>query len=414
MLGTTMNDTFISPEASVMTDKLADRAFSVYLFISRLPSPLSEFTFRQVIEDAYNCASVLPKEIRIEKALEGICEALFLESESFDALLECLGISLIDKEDINIAISQNSKAQLLDRMKSLYETKVLPPKEGFMDAYDNFSNNGFIEEEAIASNRIIIREKLAQVYMKYGPSFFDESAYMSLSPFEPLGYKTFFYYWLANDEQASREKDRRFYRWYCQGDLLGLVFDVVYRGTVTSVSRGMLDHIRNECKKDYYFNEVVQEQFKKYREFNPTVPPYEFYTEAPAPGGKGMESSFVPALPKIKMSEEAGYLNEQQLSNLYKELLERDYLDVAETPPDAFKNVFSGEGKLARPIKWNGQQKDLAAFLMRAKKWVNKKDYAKTASHLFVQKNGKPCQVNTLNQPDYSLEQAFNNIFEQL
>ena len=69
---------------------------------------------------------------------------------------------------------------------------------------------------------------------------------------------------------------------------------------------------------------------------------------------------------------------------------------------------------LARPIKWNGQQKDLAAFLMRAKKWVPKKDYTKAAAQLFVQKSGKPCQVNTLNQPNYKLEHVFDEIFKQL
>ena len=410
-----MNNSIISPEATIMADRLTERAFSVYLFLSTLPSPLAEFTFRQVIEDAYNSALILPTEIRIEKVIEGTCDAVNWESDSFDALLEYLGVSQsIDKEQIDFTIGRNSKEQLLDKMKALlHKRKELPPREGLMAAYANFSPDGFFGEESLVSYKGIIREKLVQVY---DPVLLDNSSFaLSSDPFEILGYKTFFFNWCADERQATHDKDSLFFRWYCDGDLLSLVFDVIFRGPVTAVSRAMWRHLIEKCESDYYLKDIAQKQYDEYRTFNPALPPYEFlYKGGDAPGAEGEESRYFPALPKIKISEENGYLTEQQLFNLYGQLLIRGYIDNIETPFDAFKRVFSGEGRIASPIKWNGQQKALASFLMRARKGVAKKDYAKTASQLFLQKNGKPCQVNTLNQPDYDLEPLFNEIFNNL
>ena len=409
-----MNSPALTPRDSEIIDRWTDGALSTYLFLSRLPSPLAEFIFKQIIEDAYVCASVLPRATRVENVIEGICDALYLGNENFNTLLECLDLSYIDGKDIDEVIAQCDKGLILDKMKSLYKLKDLPPKDGLLNAYANFSPDDFVDEDSIASLKGYLRDKLKQVYSRYDRSFLDGSlTALNLTPFKTLGYKSFFIEWTAGVQASDRNKDRLFFQWYCKGDLLSLVFDIIFRGSVTSVSRLMWKHLENECGKNYHLKNIVQMQYDEYRVFNPSLPPHEFtYKGSDEPTAEGGNPSYFPALPGVLVDKNGPSMTETQLNSLYEVLKNYNLLDGTDVSLDAFKRVFSGKGNLAQPIKWNGRQKELASFLTKARGGNTNLEYAKAAAKLFLQKNGKPCKVNTLNQPDADADKTINEIFE--
>jgi hypothetical protein len=403
----------ITPKDSAIIDKWTDRALATYLFISRLPSPLAEFTFRQVVEDAYNYAMLLPRATRVEIVTEGICEALYYGNENFSALLECLDLSYIDGKDIDEVIAQCDRGLLLEKMKALYKLNDLPPKDGLVNAYASFTPDDFVEDDGIASLKGYLRDKLEQVYCEYDTSFLDEASSTSnFSPFMILGYKTFFINWSAGIQPSNRDKDKLFFQWYCKGELLSLVFDVIFRGPVTTVSRLMWKHLNGECGNNYHLKNIVQKQYDEYRVYNPALPAHDFtYKGQDEPSDEREKTRYFPALPGIIANENGSIMTETQLNSLYQTFKDNDYLDEREAPLDAFKRIFSGKGNFARPIKWNGQQRFLASFLTRARGRKTSLEYARAAANLFLQKNGKPCKVNTLNQPNEKADRKIESIF---
>ncbi len=197
--------------------------------------------------------------------------------------------------------------------------------------------------------------------------------------------------------------------------MLSLVFDVIFRGPVTTVSRLMWKHLNGACGNNYHLKNIVQKQYDEYRVYNPALPAHDFtYKGSDEPSDEREKTRYFPALPGILANENGSIMTEAQLNDLYQLFQDKDYLDEREVSLDAFKRVFSGKGNLARPIKWNGQQRYLASFLTRARGGKTSLEYAKLAANLFLQKNGKPCKVNTLNQPNAEADLKINSIFNQI
>lgn len=407
-----MSTNVMDIEASAEMNRWTEKAFSTHLFLSRLPSPLSRIVFKRIIDEAYGIASVLPKSNRIDSVLEGICNAFDLECEDFSPLLDYLQIRVIEKNEIDSTIAKNNREEIKKTLASFVKLRDLPAKEDLVDSYPCFSQT-VPDDDVIVNYKEIVRNKLTRLHSKYGREFFENPVTVRIRPFQALGYKTLFNEWF-NDE-TDRQMDVLFFRWYCKGDLLNIVLDTIFRGESTSVSRVLWQHLKDACEKDSYLSDLTRQQYDEYRRFSPMIPPEEFIFKGVLPREANAESLGVfPALPKIvKRDKENGPLSENEMFLLYMKLVQKEYLIEKETPFEAFNKVFSGEGRTARPIIWHGQQKDLATFLAVAQGGSTSKEYSKTASKLFLKKNGKPCQMNTLNQPDYSIK-TFDNMLKEI
>ncbi len=407
-----MSTVDINIEASAEINRWTEKAFSTYLFFSKLPSPLSSIVFKRIIDDSYCIASSLPKATRLDSVIEGISNAIDLDCDDFSPLLDYLQIRVVEKNDIDSTISKNDRGRIKKALNSKVTLRGLPAKENLVDSFPCFSQT-VLDNDVIPNYKEIVRNRLTAFSLKYGNQFFESPMPLKIRPFQTLGYKTLFNEWF-NDE-TDRQIDLLLFRWYCKGDLLCIVLDTIFRGESTSISRVMWKYLNDACEKDPYLREITQEQYEEYRIFVPSVPPHEFVFKGKKPLETDAESlGLFPTLPRVVRKQRInGYLNENEIFALYEKLIENGFLDRNETPFEAFSKVFSGEGRCARPIKWHGQQKELATFLAIAQGRSTSKEYSKAASSLFLQKNGKSCQINTLNQPDYSID-IFDNIMDEI
>lgn len=407
-MSTNINNIEVPTEINLWTEK----ALSTYRFLTELPSPMSNILFKRIIDESYSIVSTLPKTVRIDTALEGICGAIELSCDDFSPLLDYLGIRFIEKNEIDATIANNNREEIKEKLKSSIKLRDLPAKDDLVDSYPCFSQT-VLDDEFLANYKEIVRDKLNRLATKYGNEFFRSSRPAGIIPFQTLGYKTFFLEWF-NDE-SDRQMDNRFFRWYCKGDLISIFLDTVFRGESTSVSRSLWQYINDKCGKDSFLRDITQELYDEYRRFTPSAPPHEFVFKGKRSKGESAESlKLFPALPRfVKQDKKNGFLSESEMFSLYGALIDRDFLDSDETPIDAFLKVFSGSGKTARPIKWHGSQKELATFLSVAQGRTTSKKYSKTASALFLQKNEKPCKVSTLCQPDYDIK-VFDDILKDI
>ena len=72
-------------------DSNTNTAIEVFDFIVKLPSPLGEFVFKRITEDAYYIASVQQSDKVKEQLIESICIS-FQSSQSVDPVCKYLGI----------------------------------------------------------------------------------------------------------------------------------------------------------------------------------------------------------------------------------------------------------------------------------------------------------------------------------
>ena len=389
-----------------------EKAFSMYRFLAQLPSPLSNILFKRIIDESYYIVSSYPRAEQIDSALEGICDAIDLDCNDFNPLLDYFDIRHIEKDEIDSTIATNDRHEIEDKLKSRIRLRELPAKGDLVDSYPCFSQT-VIDDCVLINYKEIVRDKLNRMIAKYGKEYLLSPRSTTFTPFQTLGYKTSFHEWFNDD--SDRHFDNRFFRWYCKGDLLSIFFDTIFRGESTSVSQVLWQYVNNACEKDPYLRDIVQEQYDDYRKFSPSIPPHEFVCKGEKPKGATTDSlKLLPALPRFaKDDKKNGFLSENEMYTLYEELVRNGYLDSNDTPVEAFLRVFSGSGKTARPIKWLGSQKELATFLYIAQGETTSKKYSKTAAGLFLQKNGKPCKVTTLNQPDYD-NKTFRNIRDEI
>ena len=406
-----MSTNIMNTDASAEINHWTEKAFSTYLFLSRLPSPLSNFVFKRIIDEAYSIASALPKAVRIDSVLEGISNAIDLNCENFSPLQEYLQIKVSEKNEIDSIIAQYDRREIKKGLCARFKLWDLPAKEDLVDAYLCFSQT-VPDDDVIDNHKEIVRNKLTRLLSKYGRKFFEKPKIVKLRPFQTLGYKTLFNEWF--NDNTDQDMDLLFFRWYCQGDLLNIVLDSIFRGESTTVSQIMWQYIKDACKKDYYLSELTKEQYNEYRRFNPTIPLEAFdFMGLRTIEAKAKSLGVFPALPRI-VDKTKEFVPENEIFLLYGKLVQKEYLDEKETPFEAFHKVFSGEGRSARPIIWHGRQKQLASFLAFAQGGSTSKEYSKTATKLFLRENGKPCQMNTLNQPDYKFVNEFDNMLFEI
>lgn len=383
--------------------RLTNTATEVYEFIMRLPSPLGEFVFKRIVENAYEIASVLDPENAKKQLIEAICTHKDDSKES-SLIYKYLGVS----EDYINGVIIKGKNHLEDLKKYLlYHCTFnnLPAQDLLIRAYTDFSPNA-VDDEGLKNLEASVRTKIIDVIQNT-----NDTGTLPDNCFQALGYKTLYLNWISEDHP---DFSKQFIDWYGEGKILNYVIDAVYKCNVYHISDSLWQHIQTECKTHQYLNNAFQVCYDSYRIFS-NLPKKDFTYE-----GKedNTTKDLFPALPKIlkdpdKEYKDSNFATDYMLIGLYDDLKIRKKIECCE---EDFKAIFSGTEKCVAPIKWTASQQELADFLYIAR-GNNKKDkkYAEKASKLFIQKNNKQSSSCTLNQEDTTQKtyKEFRELFKK-
>lgn len=379
-------------------------AIEVFDFIVKLPTPLGEFVFKRIVEDAYSIASIQSLETIRPQLLRAICDGI-QTSQGVDPICKYLGINnLSDRKVVDQLVMESD--ELFAILKSLYKFDHLPPMEDLVRSYSCFSIP--VAGDDYENTWEDIRKRMLTIVDVVGNK--DSLSTMENSNcFIKLCYQTLFEKLASNN--SSTQYDVLFYKWYCKGELLDTVFDTIYKCGVTSVSHALWENIVKKCEKNYYLARIVQERFDYYRVFSPNIANYSFEYR----GDKKQESTVIVAsLPCIPISKDnKNHINNDCMYKLYNMLILRGEIDCHY---QEFVAAFSGRSQTTRPIKWLKSQRELATFLyVLQAKGKSDQEYAEMASKVFIQKNDKKCSANTLNQPDYEqLKKDYKELFNSV
>lgn len=379
-------------------------AIEVFDFIVKLPTPLGEFVFKRIVEDAYSIASIQSLETIKPQLLRAVCDGI-QTSQSVDPICKYLGINnLSDRKEVDRLVMESD--ELFAKLQSLYKYDHLPPIEDLVRSYSCFSIP--VAGDDYENSWEDIRKRMLAIN-DIADNNDSLSSMEKSNCFIKLCYQTLFEKLASNN--SSTQHDVLFYKWYCKGELIDTVFDTIYKCGVTSVSHALWENIVKKCEQNYYLAKIVQERFNYYRLFSPNIASCSFEYK----GEKKLEATVVVAsLPCIPISKDnRNQINDECMFELHKMLKLRGEIGC---PYQVFLSAFSGRTQTTLPIKWLKGQKELASFLyvLQAKDKVDK-EYAEMASKVFVQKNDKPCSAVTLKQPDFgTLRKEYIELFNSV
>lgn len=371
-------------------ERLTNTATEVYGFIMGLPSPLGEFVFKRIVENAYEIASVLPPEVVKRQLVEAI--SIHKES-SKDLFLIYKYLGVVDHyKEIDGLIME--KDRLIKRLLDYCSFDNLPSQDLLIRAYTCFSP-GAEDDEWLENLKASVRDKITGIIQNI-----NDIGTLSDNCFHELGYKTLYLNWISGD---CSDFNKQFIDWYGKGKILNYVIDTIYKCNVYQISFSLWRHIQAECKTHRDLNNAFQACYDSYRKFS-NLPEKKFEYEGKEDNDK---ENVVLALPQILIdpsdgNKESNYATSEMVYNLHSYLCARNMIDCTE---EDFRAVFGGREKYAEPIKWTSTQLDLANFLYVVRgKNTRDKNYTNDASKVFIQKNGKPCSSVTLNQEDTTAE----------
>ncbi len=374
----------LTKEQIVQIENLTNTATEVYEFIMNIPSPLGEFVFKRIIENAYEIASVLQPDVVKKQLIEAVSYHMDT-SKDMNLVYNYLGVVNHYKELDEVFMEKEKLIECLNRYCSFNE---LPLQNLLIRSYACFSP-GAEGEEWKKNLKVDIRKKIIEDIQK-------EEVYPQYNCFQELGYKTLLPNYILGGHSKYREL---FSDWYCKGSILSFVIDTVHKCNVNTISVSLWKHIQSECKKHQYLSEAFQKCYESYGVFSNTEKKFEYE-------GKEDKSTthLVLALPQIiidpnKDTKKANFATYDMLYDLHRRLTKRGDIDCGF---EAFKAVFSGRENMVQPIMWKTKQQHLANFLcvLRGGEHAKDSQYAKTAATVFIQKDRKPCKFNTLNQED--------------
>lgn len=379
-----------SEEQLKKAERYTNTAISVFSFLQNLPSPLGEFVFKRIVEDAYKVAEIIPAKEAIQQLIESICNSIET-SRNLSQVYECLEVIKYQKE-----IDAMEKEQLREFLLEEYRSKELPNASALVLAYSCFSPAS-VDDEYIENLKASVRSRMLPLTKaKFKNNILYKNA------FQELGYKTFFLNWIYGE---LPDFDELFFNWYCKGEILHSILDTAFNCEVSIISRSLMQHIQKECRNNYLLCNAFQNVYNSYKECT-LVPVVTFKS------GKDMEDEYqspILALPRIQV--DGTNVSEICLFNLYDHLHKRGDIHCSF---EEFTAVFSGRDSIAQPIKWYSSASKLAAFLLvvRGAGKANK-EYSFWAEKLFIQKSGKNAKANTLNQPKYDAQIEYKNIFNK-
>ena len=395
------NSLYTAGEIKII-ESYTNTAIEVFDFILKLPSPLGEFVFKRIIEDAYFIASVQQFDKVKEQLIESICNS-FQSSQSVDPVCRYLGILNHYKEVDSLVTDTDG---LNKKIKEICKLDQLPQIEGLILTYPCFSYqiNG---DDYLDNTRELVRVRVMEREERKGNTIVKDLTEND-NCFIKLGYQTLFEKWVCNCLPSNYNE--MVFRWYCKGELIDSVLDTIYKSGATSVSRSLWELLVHKCEQHFYLSKITQQRFDYYRIITPELTYYDFKYKGEM---KQKDIDIIASLPCIPKSKfDSTPIDDECMYNLHARLFALGKINCTS---ECFKSAFSGSTKTTLPIKWLHNQKDLATFLyvLRAEGKTNKA-YASQAAKVFIQKNEKACSASTLDQYEQEKISFYRNLFKEV
>ena len=323
-----------------------DTAIQVYSFFITLSPTLSKYIFGRILHDAY--------------------EVAYLHSTN-------LALTLLEN-----VLKSNPNIENL-KIKSLLNKKWehLPPIKQLIQTYDCFDKNQY---------RYEYREypelwKRLSIYIKNNDdwdSIINETIPIEQNCFCKMEYIIAFQKWnikyaTKEDEEYLSDFDIQCFKWYCMGELIDIIFNIIYNSTQTDISHALLDKLKETCENNIIFSKVVQKRYDKYREIRPYLKHIIF-----APSGYNENNEVKKGLGPImdviyvKNEKTAKEITDEQYKKLFELLCQKKPLDKDITfkksaplnPADyeKFRTVFSND-EVEEELNWNTDAYWLGAFI---------------------------------------------------
>lgn len=370
-----------------------DTAIDVFNFITTIPSPLAEFVFKRIVDEAYAIANVISFDCAKKQLIHAIGVNFNTEMDT-DQICQFLGVNKYYKEIEGVVME---KDMLIEKLNNVCLWQNLPSSDGLIHAYSCYSVSN-LGDDWIRNTETTIWSRLMNIIEEQGSDFFlYDSTVMELKNcFQRLGYQTLFINWCYN--QLPSNYDCLFIDWYCKGKLVDVVLTTIFECGNNIISNSLMTLLLNECRHHRYLAEVTQSRYEDLRKIKPQLGVLYFeYEGEKKTNNKLISCMSLGFIPKSK--NDRAPIGENLLYKLYEQLEYERYLDCGF---EAFKVIFSGYHKHVKPIVWKKDVRELANFLcvLRAKDSERDKEYSKQAEHVFLQNNGKPCKWKSLNQPD--------------
>lgn len=403
-------------------------AAAVSDFFNGLPEILGRHIFRHILDQCDEQAMVIAPRDRFNMMVSSIIDnynPLITGSDmEFDNLKELLGL------DSSVELKRKPDGpEVRDRLKLLlditsFDSPLMRGHElfisGLLSSYECFrrSNCGeltdtFIEkiETLLMSvNDMLVDRKDGQ---SEGHYLLDQMQdYVCENPYDIIGYQTAFDRAINSFDELnmlSDEDARKFYAFYCCGQILDQYLDCVYINRIPVISRSMMTYLQQSCESNPALYEVVMKRHAFLKSVDRSIPDLGFVV--PKLDITKYDVKFIAVhLPTIK-KEVCGNesISIDQLSQLFTALARDGYIAYADS--EKFMKAFSGERfYITKKLEWLKSQQTLARFLYLAssKKEISD-NYFKRAIDLFCRRDGKSCQKETLARK-YRVEHDMDHI----
>lgn len=394
-----MKETGINTDLTRKGFEMAEKAMSVYCFISELPSPYGEFVFKNIIEDARTVASVLTDSTALSQFIDAVCDCIYAEADSLP-LMECLGMTEHQDEFDEMVLEREELKRIVRKYMTI---SSIPSDTQMMSIMSCFTPTRLEDDKrdivlnSIQNRMLSITKSNPDIEKKLKAS-------VSIPQFHYLGYLTRFHEWFSM-KQSTLEENVLFYQWYSKGMLLDIVLDTVFKCGVSAISKDLWDYIQKACNGDYHLADLFNRRYNELSRFYrwADTDPFEFLGIRNDTTKEDAESIKL-SLPKIMKEGGAEPYSTNEVGNIYRMLVQSGYIDKKKTTIQDFLRAFDGNRSPVKQIVWEKGQKSLATFLLISNgTGKTNKEHAEMAAKVFIQKNGKACSAVTLIQPDYGI-----------
>ena len=309
----------------------AKRAIAVFRFLSSIPESIQRHVFNQILEDAFAQSEFFTRE----HALKDLCKSLKAHIFNVKDLNDVCEI--LFPKDISTVVSTVIQTGDFEKLEEELPIQ-LPGKLNMLQAFSYFRWSG--DGELDLSNMIgSIEELIAALNGKvHAQEANDEYA------FEKLGYLSLMLNSLERFEAGFADEKYRdiFVRWYCEGQILDVIFDTILNCKIISIKRWLWNHLVAGCEKNKTLCEVVNERWNEFRTFNNMLATEITFVTFELE--EGYETAEPLGLPNDDV------LNVLKLKNgfeiLYNEFITMGILKRDETSLNDFKMIFSNPDEI--------------------------------------------------------------------
>ena len=104
------NDNYIN------IDRDVEIAFDVFLFLTSMPSPLAEYVYKRIVDEAYSIANAIPFEKAKSQLIESICGNISTEVVDINPICHFLGVGRYYKDVENSITDKDALIKLLEKI----------------------------------------------------------------------------------------------------------------------------------------------------------------------------------------------------------------------------------------------------------------------------------------------------------